>query len=71
MYWSMEKTVNYKILYFSTGAVYGEPTEDTCIVSDSSYGYLDPTVVRNYYAESKRMGENVRASFFQYGVDAF
>lgn len=54
-------------MYFSSGEVYGEvqsvPTKET------DYGYVDPTLVRSCYAESKRMGENMCVSWHaQYHV---
>jgi len=56
-------------LYFSSGEVYGEtqivPTKEI------DYGYIDPTIVRSCYAESKRMGENMCVSWHaQYQVPA-
>lgn len=56
-------------LYFSSGEVYGEasifPTKET------DYGYLDPVSVRSCYAESKRMAENMCASWHsQFSIPA-
>lgn len=55
-------------LYFSSAEVYGEPS---CVpTKELDYGYLDPVLVRSCYAESKRMGENMCASWHhQYGVN--
>ena len=45
-------------LFFSSGAVYG--SEPLCEhVTENDYGYIDPLVISNCYAESKRMGENL------------
>ena len=57
------------LMYFSSGEVYGEtvsvPTKEV------DYGYIDPTSVRSCYAESKRMAENMCASWHaQYQVPA-
>lgn len=63
-----EKNVK-SFLYFSTGAVYGEFDDDSKLIHENDSGYLDPLVVRNCYAESKRAGENACASYaFQYNV---
>jgi len=58
-------------LYFSSGEVYGEVSEDKIPTKEDDYGYVDPTNVRSCYAESKRMGENMCVSWHhQYGVPA-
>ena len=46
-------------LYFSSGEVYGEVSEHQIPTKETDYGYLDPTMVRSCYAESKRMGETM------------
>lgn len=48
-----------RILYFSTGDVYGKIDDEVKIVTEDNYGYVDPTAVRNCYGESKRMAENM------------
>ena len=56
-------------LYISSGEIYGTFADDTKSISESDSGYIDPLSVRSCYAESKRMGENICASYFhQYGV---
>lgn len=56
-------------LYFSSGEVYGET--ETIPTSEMDMGFVDPMSVRACYAESKRMGENMCASWFhQAGVPA-
>lgn len=50
-------------LYFSSGEVYGEVTDDKIPINENYYGYLDPVSVRSCYAESKRMGENMCISY--------
>jgi len=57
-------------LFFSSGAVYGQVRPKTLIKEDA-YGYIDPLDPSSCYAESKRMGETMCASWFrQYGVPA-
>jgi UDP-glucuronate decarboxylase len=54
-------------LYFSSCEVYGEV--NTIPTKEVDFGYLDPTVIRSCYAESKRMGENMCVAWnHQYGV---
>lgn len=56
-------------LYFSSGEVYGEIGIGQIPTKENDYGYLDPTNVRSCYAEGKRMGENMCASWFhQYKI---
>lgn len=56
-------------LYFSSGEVYGNVSDNQIPTSEKDYGYLDPTNIRSCYGESKRMGENICVSYFhQYGV---
>ncbi len=58
-------------LYFSSGEVYGEVKEEDIPIKENTFGYLDCTNVRACYGESKRMGENICASYYaQYGVNA-
>lgn len=58
-------------LFFSSGEVYGEVAEKDIPTKENMYGYVDPTVVRSCYAESKRMGETICVSYaHQYGVPA-
>jgi UDP-glucuronate decarboxylase len=60
---AVEKKVE-SFLYFSSGEVYGEVGIDIGPVSEIDYGYLNPTLVRSCYAESKRMGENICISYY-------
>lgn len=56
-------------LYFSSGEVYGAPTNDGVRISETDFGYLDPATVRACYAESKRLGETLCVSWHhQFGV---
>lgn len=56
-------------LFFSSGEVYGELKPDQIPIDENTFGYLNPINVRTCYAESKRMGENICASYFhQYNI---
>ena len=58
-------------LFFSSGEVYGVPINAANRLTETDYGYLDPTNVRACYAESKRMGETLCVSWHhQFGVPA-
>jgi len=57
-------------LYFSSGEVYGEVSQDQLPIKETSFGYLDCNKIRSCYAESKRMGENMCQCYYvQYGVN--
>lgn len=58
------------VLFFSSGAVYGNLGKKNQ-VSEQDDGVLPPMELRNCYAESKRMGENLCAAYAaQYHVPA-
>ncbi len=58
-------------LFFSSGEVYGRVADASIPVSESAYGYLDPIDLRSCYAEGKRGGETLCASWHaQFGVPA-
>ncbi len=58
-------------LFFSSGEVYGEVSQDQIPTKETEYGFVDPTNVRSCYAESKRMGETMCVSWHhQFGVPA-
>ena len=58
-------------LFFSSGEVYGQITDAQVPTREDDYGYLDPTVVRSCYGESKRMGETMCVCWHhQYGIPA-
>jgi UDP-glucuronate decarboxylase len=58
-------------LFFSSGEVYGIPVDDSRLLSETDYGYLDPATVRACYGESKRLGETMCVSWHhQHGVPA-
>ena len=50
-------------LYFSSGEVYGEIDDNKIPTREGDFGYIDPMNVRSCYAESKRMGETMCASW--------
>lgn len=56
-------------LFFSSGEVYGIVKDTSRPIAEHDGGFLDPTDVRSCYGESKRMGENMCASWaHQYNV---
>lgn len=58
-----------KFLFFSSGEIYGVPLESNILFTEKDYGYLDPMNIRSCYAESKRVGETMCASWGQqYGL---
>ena len=58
------------LLFMSSGAVYGQGS-DTRAIGENDFGPLDPLDARACYAEGKRMGETLCASYTrQYGVHA-
>ncbi len=58
-------------LFFSSSEVYGEVAASMMPIPENVYGWVDPVSVRSCYAESKRMGETMCASWHhQYGVPA-
>lgn len=60
-----------RLLFFSSGEVYGTVPANLIPIAEDTYGCLDPLDVRSCYAESKRMAENMVASWHhQYGVPA-
>ena len=56
------KKQSLAVLYFSSCEVYGKVSQN--VISETDMGVLDPMDLRNCYAESKRMGENLCKSFF-------
>lgn len=58
-----------KFLFFSSGEIYGVPYDSDKTIAEQDFGFLDPMNVRSCYAESKRMGETMCASWTQqYGL---
>lgn len=61
-----KKTLSF--LFFSSSEVYGK-VENLTSIGEQNFGYLDPVDIRSCYGESKRMGENMCASWHrEYGV---
>ena len=57
------------VLFFSSGEVYGDAGSKLRDLHESDCGYLDPMSPRSCYAESKRIGETMCASWWrQYKV---
>lgn len=50
-------------IYFSSAEVYGD-IQNVEAIKETNFGSLDPMNIRSCYAESKRMGENICASWF-------
>lgn len=58
-----------RFLFFSSGEVYGSPSNADAFIGESDYGFLDPMQVRSCYAESKRIGETMCAAWsHQFGL---
>jgi nucleoside-diphosphate-sugar epimerase len=56
-------------LFLSSGEVYGRVQDPSVPVSETSFGSLDPFLIRSCYAEGKRAGETLCACWYsQYGV---
>lgn len=63
------KCKSEKFLFFSSGEVYGQPINPDKPIDEQDFGYLDPMKIRSCYAESKRIGETMCASWaHQYGL---
>jgi UDP-glucuronate decarboxylase len=64
-------SASQSFLFFSSGEVYGIPSDGSRRVRETDFGYLDPATVRACYAESKRVSETMCLSWHhQYGVPA-
>ena len=62
-----EKNKGCRMLYVSSGEVYGETTQDKI---EDSYGYVDILSARSCYPISKRAGETLCCAYAEeYGVD--
>ena len=60
-----------RLLFVSTGEIYGEKPAVTDGFSETDFGRIDPINPRSCYPESKRAAETLCASYVrQYGVDA-
>jgi nucleoside-diphosphate-sugar epimerase len=56
-------------LFLSSGEVYGRVDDPSVPVRETSYGSLDPLIVRSCYAEGKRGGETLCACWHsQFGI---
>ena len=62
---------NAKLLYISSGDVYGEVKDIDGALSENDYGYVDILNIRSSYASSKRASETLCMAYnSQYGVDS-
>ncbi|MFK0093299.1 NAD-dependent epimerase/dehydratase family protein [Pseudomonas sp. NPDC090592] len=60
-----------RVLFLSSGAVYGDNPWQTEAIAEGDFGREDPLAPRACYSESKRLAETLcRAYHSQYGVDA-
>tara|TARA_B110000285_G_C15118907_1_gene615877 strand:+ start:30 stop:1091 length:1062 start_codon:yes stop_codon:yes gene_type:complete len=57
------KCKSVKFLFFSSGEVYGIPSNKNKQIKEVDYGYLDPTNLRSCYPESKRIGETMCVAY--------
>lgn len=58
-------------LFFSSGAVYGDDSQALSDIREDEYYVIDPLEVGNCYALSKKMAENLCASYYsEFGVPA-
>src|SRR3984957_10447713 len=56
-------------LFFSSGDVYGRLEDPSVPVTETSFGSIDPLIVRSCYAEGKRGGETLCACWHsQFGI---
>lgn len=59
-----------RLLYISSGEVYGEGADDVKSFTEEYSGYVDCTKVRSCYPSSKRASENLCVSYSeQYGIE--
>jgi len=69
----LESAISFKlekILFFSSGEVYGNTEDNNSSIKEFDYGYLDPLKIRSCYGESKRMGENICVAYsHQYKIN--
>jgi UDP-glucuronate decarboxylase len=57
------------LLFVSSGDVYGVVPGDNPVISEDTFGALDPMQIRSCYGESKRAGENLCSCWTdQYGM---
>ena len=65
----LAKNNKAKLLFLSSGDIYGNNNQQ--IISESSYGPIDPLHPRACYSESKRVGETLCMAYYQqFGVFA-
>lgn len=60
-----------RLLYVSSGEVYGQMQADAPVFSEEMQGYVDPLRLRSCYPLAKRMAENLCISFSkQFGMES-
>ena len=60
-----------RVLFLSSGAVYGDNPWQTGAIAEGDFGREDPLAPRACYGESKRLAETLCSAYHsQYGVDA-
>lgn len=60
-----------RLLFLSSGTVYGDNSRQADEIREHQFGALDPLDPRSCYSESKRLGETACAAYHtQYGTDA-
>lgn len=60
-----------RLLFLSSGTVYGAPNNNYAPMTETSFGPFDPLDIRACYGESKRLAETLCASYHrQFGVSA-
>lgn len=66
----LAKTNEARLLFLSSGEIYGISSDSDSAFRESDYGYIDITDPRSCYPEGKRAAETLCASYHaQYGVD--
>lgn len=66
----LARAANARLLFLSSGAVYGDNPGHTGAIAEGDFGSEDPLGPRACYGESKRLAETLcRAYYSQYGVD--
>ena len=66
----MARKTNGRVLFISSGEIYGTSQESDCAFRETEYGYVDILNPRSCYPESKRAAETLCASYrAQYKVE--
>lgn len=66
----MARETNGRVLFISSGEIYGTSQEPDCAFRENEYGYIDILNPRACYPESKRAAETLCASYYaQYKIE--